>query len=164
MRNLYALFLLIVCCSFQGSIVIPSDFYFKIDSGGTDNYNSKTGLFRRLYIGGAKIFEIKLDDNDRKAIYELCKVINFQSFPENFEINSNTPDPVTITMPSFRSSIEVCGDSICKRVTLNFEDLKNPIHDKEKAFIYEKLYNKIWQIIESKEEYKNIPESDVFYF
>lgn len=98
-----------------------------------------------------------------KNIYNLQQTIEFHKFPQNFEIIWNQSDTITVVMPSFDTSIEICENDNCKKVILDFINLRNPINDKSKAFDYKKLYDKIWQIIESKEEYKNIPKSDFFY-
>ncbi len=163
MKHLFALlFVSLLCCSnVNQRIEVPSDFYFRIDDGATDKYNSKTGLFRRC--GLDKPFKIDLTDNEKEEIYNLYKSIDFQSIPQNFEIDSNDSAVVTSISPSFITSIEICEKDSCKKVELELIDLDNPIKDKPKAFEYKKLYDKIWQIIRSKEEYKNIPESGCIF-
>lgn len=147
----------------NNNVETSPDFYFKIYNGASDKYNSKTGLFRRGYLSGQKSFSIVFSDDEKKSIYRLYNAINFQDFPPNFEVDWNSDDVITSIIPSFETSIEMCEDSICKKVTLDFTDLRNPIKDKSKALEYKKLYDKIWQIIKSKEEYQNIQESDLFY-
>lgn len=163
MKHLLALLLVsLLCCSnINQKIEVPSDFYFKIDNGSTDTYNSKTGLFRRC--GLDKPFKIDLTDDEKKEIYSLYRSIDFQNIPKNFEIDWNDSAVVTSMSPSFITSIEICEKDSCKKVNLNLLDLDNPIKDKPKAFEYKKLYDKIWQIIKDKEEYKNIPESGCIF-
>ncbi len=163
MKYLFTLLLLsLLCCSNTNQkIEVPSDFYFRIDNGSTDTYNSKTGLFRRC--GLNKSFGINLTDEEKKEIYNLYKSIDFHNIPQAFDIDWNSSAAITSVIPSFITSIEVCEQDSCKKVNLNFRDLDNPIKDKPKALKYKKLYDRIWQIIESKEEYKNIPESDCIF-
>lgn len=156
-------FVLLFCSKTKNSINIPDDFYFKISNGANDSYNSKTGEFKRSYLEGTKSYRITLSDEEKKNIYNLQQTIEFHKFPQNFEIIWNQSDTITVVMPSFDTSIEICENDNCKKVILDFINLRNPINDKFKAFDYKKLYDKIWLIIESKEEYKNIPESDFFY-
>lgn len=163
MKHLFVLLLVsLFCCSnTTQKIEIPSDFYFRIDNGGTDTYNSKTGLLRRC--GLDKSFGINLTDEEKKEIYDLYRSIDFHNIPQQFEMDWNTPTVVTLVSPSFITSVEICENDSCKKVNLNFRDLDNPIKDKPKALKYKKLYDRIWQIIQSKEEYKTIPESDCIF-
>lgn len=165
MKHLFALLLVsLFCCSNTNQkYEVPSDFYFRIDNGSTDTYNSKTGLFRRCFTGMDKSFKINLTDNEKKEIYNLYRSIDFQNIPQEFEIDWNDSAVVTLVSPSFITSIEICEKDSCKKVRLNLIDLDNPIKDKPKAFEYKKLYDRIWQIIHNKEEYKNIPQSDCFF-
>lgn len=163
MKYLYAFFLttLFCCSNATRNLDFPSDFYFRIDNGSTNKYDSKTEEFRRC--GLDKTFKISLTYDEKKEIYNLYRAIDFQNFPQEFEIIWNDTAAVTMVMPSFITSIEIYEKDSCKKVSLNLIDLDNPLKDKPKAFEYKKLYDKIWQIIENKEEYKNIPESDCIF-
>lgn len=161
--SIFFSFALLCCSNTRDNINIPTDFYFKISNGANDSYNSNTEIFKRSYLGGTKFYKITLSDEEKKDIYNLQQTIEFHKFPQNFEIIWDQSDTITIIMPSFDTSIEICENDNCNKVALDFINLRNPINDKPKAFDYKKLYDKIWQIIKSKEEYKNIPESDLFY-
>ncbi|QIK53328.1 hypothetical protein G7051_02765 [Dysgonomonas sp. HDW5B] len=173
MKHLYIFFcFLLLGCSnnitissqtSNNNIDTSSDFYFRIYDGASDRYNSKTGSFTRTYLSGSKTSSIILSDDEKESVYKLYKAINFKSFPPKFEIDSNSDGIITSIMPSFETSLQMCEENICKKVVLDFTDLNNPINDKDKALEYKKLYDKIWQIIKSKEEYQNIQESDLFY-
>lgn len=165
MKYLFLLLILaLLCCSnTQNKFDVPSRFYFKISDGANDSYNSQTALFKRRYLNGAKSYEISLNDAERRMIYNLYQEIHFQNFPKEFEIEWNDTDPVTVVIPSFDTSIEICENDSCNKVILNLIDLENPINDKEKALQYKRLYDKIWQIIINKEEYTDIPDSDCIY-
>ena len=96
------------CCSktnqkLNCNINVLSDFYFKIDDGGNDSYNSKTGSFKRNYLDGAKVYEITLNEDEMKSIYELFKAISFQNFPSKFVIIPNEKDVTTSISPSFET-------------------------------------------------------------
>lgn len=145
------------------NVEVSSDFYFRIYDGASDRYNSKTGAFRRSYLAGSKTFSVILTEDEKESIDSLFCAVNFKSFPPKFEIDWNSDGIITSTIPRFETSIEMCEDSICKKVILNFENLDNPINDKDKALKYKELYDEIWEIIYRKEEYKNIPKSDLFY-
>lgn len=169
MKYPYILFLVILfcCCNNKqisnNDIDASSDFYFKIYSGGNDEYNSKTGLLTRCYLNGFKTYDIVLSDDEKESIYKLYKAINFQSFPPRFEVIWSDTAVITMISPSFETSLEMCENGTCKKVTLDFIDLRNPINDRPKALEYKKIYDNIWKIIKDKEEYKNIPNSDVVY-
>lgn len=145
------------------SDAVSSSSYFEIHDGGSDRYNSLTGSLTRLYQNGFKTYKIVLSDNEKEAIDSLFKAVDFHSFPPEFEVLLVVADVSRIISPVFTTSIEVCEGGNCKKVMLDFENLGNPINDKDKALEYEKLYLGIWKIISNKEEYKNIPKSDFEY-
>lgn len=165
LRRILILPLLALLCSFNtyNILVVPSNFYFKINNGANDSYNSETTLFKRCYIDGNKSYEILLSEDDKKEIYDLYKEIHFLDFPNKFEIDWNDKDTIILALPCFFTSIEICDNDSCKKVVLNLINLENPINDKEKALQYKKLYDMIWQIIKNKPEYKDIPNSDCIY-
>lgn len=145
------------------SDAVSSSSYFEIHDGASDRYNSLTGSLTRLYQNGFKTYKIVLSDNEKESIDSLFKAVDFHSFPPEFEVLLVVADVSRIISPVFTTSIEVCEGGNCKKVMLDFENLGNPINDKDKALEYEKLYLGIWKIISNKEEYKNIPKSDFEY-
>lgn len=170
MKHLYIFFcfVLIGCSnnrqtSNNKSDAVSSSSYFEIHDGASDRYNSLTGSLTRLYQNGFKTYKIVLSDNEKESIDSLFKAVDFHSFPPEFEVLLVVADVSRIISPVFTTSIEVCEGGNCKKVMLDFENLGNPINDKDKALEYVKLYDKIWQIIKNKEEYKNIPDSDSVY-
>lgn len=171
MKPLYILFFVILfcCCNNRQTLdntrvdTVSDSSYFEIHDGASDRYNSLTGSLTRLYQNGFKTYKIVLSDNEKESIDSLFKAVDFHSFPPEFEVLLVVADVSRIISPVFTTSIEVCEGGNCKKVMLDFENLGNPINDKDKALEYEKLYLGIWKIISNKEEYKNIPKSDFEY-
>ncbi|PXV60085.1 hypothetical protein CLV62_1315 [Dysgonomonas alginatilytica] len=170
MKYLYILFcfVLIGCSnnrqtSNSKADAVSNSSYFEIHDGGSDQYNSKTGSFTRLYKNGFKIYKVLLSDNEKESIDSLFKVTNFHGFPPEFAIDWKSNGEITMISPSFETSIELREKGTCKKVILDFINLNNPINHKDKALEYEKLYFEIWKRIWDKDEYKNIPKSDFEY-
>lgn len=75
--------------------------YFRINDGGGDEYNSKTGSFTRLYKNGFKIYKVLLSDNEKESIDSLFKTTNFQGFPPEFAIDWKSNGKITMNKPKF---------------------------------------------------------------
>lgn len=180
MRYLYLLLLILpLCYSCKYKHEMPSNFYFKMDDGATDYYDSEKDLFYRTFLIESefkdadsvlvkknsiskKEFPLKLNEKDYKEIYDLYKKINFQDFPSTFEIDWDN-SKMFLKTPSFEISLEICEGDICTKVVADIINIDNPIKDKRKGLKYVELYELIWKIIKEKEEYKMIPKSNILY-
>ncbi len=167
MKNLYILFLTcLLCCS---SNIKKTDkptldnFSFIINDGANDSYDSKLGVFTRHYIGGKQKFEVQLDKEELRSIYNLFHFYGFLDMPSEFVVDFDSEEVITVTIPQFYTSLKYCNKDTCCSVVLDLSDINNPINNKTKAFDYKKLYEHIWELIKQKEEFTTIPESDFYY-
>ena len=137
---------------------LPDDFYFIINSGGNDSYNSKNSTFSRKYLNDDKTVKIELTKEEKESIYSFMKEINFFKMPNKFEPKENI---VTIIDPGFHQSIVIHCDGKQKTVTYNtgYTSDKN----KKRAENFFLLYDMIWNILRNKNEVINLPESDFHY-
>ncbi len=57
---------------------IPKDFYFIINSGGNDSYNSKEEIFYRKYNDSVKSVKLQLTEREKEKIYLYMLTINLK--------------------------------------------------------------------------------------
>lgn len=175
MRCFYLLLLLsLLCCSCKQPKEVPADFYFRIDDGVNDSYDSKEGLFYREFwvesesydedsvlvktlSTGKKEFPLKLNKEDYKEIYNFYKRINFHNLPSVLKKR-------LVQDPNFDTSLEICEEGVCNRVETETVDLSRSIKYEKEYLLYKGMSDVIWRIIMKKDEYKNIPSSDIVYW
>lgn len=175
MRYFYLLLLLpLLYCSCQHPKEVPADFYFRIDNGVNDSYDSKEGLFYREFwvesescnedsvlvktlSTGTKEFPLRLNKEDYKEIYNFYKRINFQNLPSVLKKR-------LVKYPNFDTSLEICEKGVCNRVETETVDLSRSMKYEKEYLLYKGMSDVIWRIIMEKDEYKNIPSSDIVYW
>ena len=137
---------------------LPNDFYFIINSGGNDSYNSKNNTFSRKYLEDDKTVKIELTKEEKESIYSFMKEVDFFKMPNKFEPKESV---ITITDPGFYRSIVIYSDGKQKTVTYNtgYTSDKN----KKRARNFFRFYDMIWNILRNKNEVINLPESDFHY-
>jgi hypothetical protein len=138
---------------------IPADFYFVIEDGGNDYYNSQNNNFHRKYVKEEKVVKVKLTKEDKEKIYSLILKIKFFEMPIKFEPTDKKN--IVITSPSFLRTILIKANGKNKFVSYNTGYTSNKNNQKAKPFL--DLYNMIWEILYKKEEIKKMPKSDYFY-
>lgn len=138
---------------------IPTDFYFVIEDGGNDYYNSQTNNFHRKYVREEKIIKVKLTKDEKEKIYALILKSKFFEMPTKFEPNDKKN--IVITNPGFLQSLLIKANGKNKLVSYNtgFTSKKND--EKAKSFL--ELYNMVWGILYKKEGIKKMLKSDYFY-
>jgi hypothetical protein len=150
--------------NFDYSLYNSEKFKFIISDGANNFFNSETNILSRKYIDSTMNIKIELTQKENETIFKLCKELNVRSFPKNI---INLSDYIII--PSFDLYLRFCFEDNCNEAELNDELLDqktlslNPKQVKENANKFLIIYNKIWEIIGSKNDFKNLPESDVFY-
>jgi len=138
---------------------VPADFYFVIEDGGNDYYNSQNNNFHRKYVKGEKLLKVKLTKDEKEKIYSLILKSKFFEMPTEFEPNDKKN--IVIRSPSFLQSILIKVNGKNKLVSYNTGFTSNKNDEKAKTFL--DLYNKIWGILYKKEGIKTMPKSDYFY-
>ncbi|WP_395048042.1 hypothetical protein [Flavobacterium sp.] len=137
---------------------LPNDFYFIINSGGNDSYNSKNSTFTRKYLEDDKTVKIELTKEEKESIYSFMKEINFFKMPNKFEPKESV---ISITDPGFYRSIVMFSDGKQKVVSYNTGYTSE--ENKKRATNFFRLYDMIWNILRNKNEVINLPESDFHY-
>lgn len=138
---------------------MPSDFYFVIEDGGNDYYNSQNNNFHRKYVKGEKIIKVKLTKDEKEKIYSLILKIKFFEMPTKFEPTDKKN--IVMTSPSFLQSILIKSNGKNKLVSYDTGFTSNKNDEKAKPFL--ELYNKIWEVLYKKEQVKKMLKSDYFY-
>jgi hypothetical protein len=140
------------------NISLSNDFYFIINSGGNDSYNSKNSTFIRKYLEGDKTVKIELTKKEKESIYSFMKEINFFKMPNKFEPKESV---ISITDPGFNRSIVMHSDGKQKTVTYNTGYTSD--ENKKRVGNFFRLYDMIWNILRNKTGVINLPESDFHY-
>ncbi|MFD2942902.1 hypothetical protein [Flavobacterium notoginsengisoli] len=138
---------------------IPSDFYFTINNGATDSYNSQYNSFYRDYHDGEKTIKVELTREEKEKIYEFVLRVKFFEMPILFEPNAN--DTKWITNPSFQESIVVFANGNKKHVSYYTGHTSEMNEKKAKPFL--DLYKMIWEILYKKKEIQELSKSDYEY-
>lgn len=138
---------------------VSADFYFVIENGGNDYYDSQNNNFHRKYVKEEKIIKVKLTKDEKEKIYSLILKIKFFEMPTKFEPNDKKN--IVIRSPGFLQSILITANGKNKLVSYDtgFTSKKND----ENAKPFLDLYNMIWGILYKKEGIKKMPKSDYFY-
>lgn len=130
----------------------PKDFNF-IFSYGVDSKNkldTSTGNYIKDMITDPSIStNINLSDEDINTIYSEIQNINILNYPDNFEVESDT-----LKEPYYTYKFKIIANGIEKNI--HWEDKGESTS--EKAIQLRELFNKIQKIIESKEDYKKLPD------
>jgi hypothetical protein len=137
---------------------LPDDFYFIINTGGNDSYNSKNNTFSRKYLEDDKTVKIELTREEKESIYSFMKEVNFFKMPNKFEPKESV---ISITDPGFHRSIVIHYDGKQKTVTYNTGYTSD--ENKKRAGNFFRLYDMIWNILRNTNEVIDLPESD-FHF
>jgi hypothetical protein len=137
---------------------LPNDFYFIINSGGNDSYNSKNSTFTRKYLEDDKTVKIELTKEEKESIYSFMKEVDFFKMPNKFEPKESV---ISITDPGFYRSILIFSEGKQKVVSYNTGYTSD--ENKKRAGNFFRLYDMIWNILRNKSEVINLPESDFHY-
>lgn len=138
--------------------LLPNDFYFIINSGGNDSYNSKNSTFSRKYLEDDKTVKIELTKEEKESIYAFMKEVRFFKMPKKFEPKGNI---ISIIDPGFRRSILIHSNG--KQKTVTYDTGYTTEENKKRAENFFRLYDMIWNILRNKNEVINLPESDFTY-
>ena len=134
---------------------LPNDFYFIINSGGIDGYNSKNNTFTRKYLKNDKTVKIELTKEEKESIYSFIKEVDFFKMPNKFVPKESV---ISISEPSFQRSIIIFSNGKQKVVSYNTGYTSD--ENKKRAGDFFRLYDMIWNILQNKSEVINLPKSD----
>lgn len=134
---------------------LPNDFYFIINSGGIDGYNSKNNTFTRKYLKNDKTVKIELTKEEKESIYSFMKEVDFFKMPNKFEPKESV---ISLSEPGFHRSIMIFSNGKQKVVSYNTGYTSD--ENKKRAGDFFRFYDMIWNILQNKSEVINLPESD----
>lgn len=137
---------------------VPTDFYFTIDDGGNDAYNSQYNSFYRNYSDGEKIIKVELTKEEKEKIYTYIKKVNFLKMPTEFKPTGI----IEIKNPGFKKVVVVYANNKKSFVSYN-DGYTNDLNEK-KAKPFLDLCNMIWNILYKKKEISELPKSDYTYY
>lgn len=130
---------------------MPEDFNFIFNFGGgaKNQLDTVKGQFTKDMIVDPPItVELKLSDEEMNAIYSDMRRIGITNYPENYDPKSNM-----IQFPSDTYSIKIIANG--REKSIYWEDKSVSIT--KKAAQLRELFNKIEEMIISKDEYKKLP-------
>jgi hypothetical protein len=135
----------------------PSDFYFVINDGRCDAYNSQNSTFSRKYSEVERVTKIELTEKEKEKIYSLIQRSNFLKMPMKFEPRGE----IVIKDPSFTRVIVANVNGEKKWVSYN-NGWTNTLNEK-KAKPFLDLYTEIWNVLYKKQEVRGIDKSDIHF-
>ena len=103
--------------------------------------------------------DLSLSEEEKDIIYQKMVEIDFFSYPDDFSVDVSTAERITTFMPYNSYYFKVEYDSQIKELRWD-DDITKP---DEKADRLRELILLIRNIIESKEEYKELPEPTSAY-
>ncbi len=103
--------------------------------------------------------ELTLTDEEKDSVYQKMLEIDFFNYPDNFSVSVPPGEPVGIVTPYASYYFKVEYNSQAKELHWG-DEITNP---DEKAGRLRELIALIRSIVESKEEYKKLPEPTTAY-
>ena len=147
---------LVGCSANQMPTEKPKDFAFilKYGVGAKNVLNTKDGTFTKDMISsGTKTTDLKLSDDELVTVYNDLRKINIMDYPEVFK-----PDRFVITQrsvsPNLTYELTIVYSGKQKTVFWNDESLS----EESEAKLLRGMIDRVRSIIESKDEYKKLPE------
>lgn len=139
----------------DGNQKAPFNFIFKYSVTARNVLDTFQGTFTKDMVLDPPItIELTLSDAEMDSIYQKMVEIDFFSYPNEFEVDVSGSELIGTVTPYSTYYFDVEYPSGTKE--LKWEDeITNP---DEKADKLRELINLIRNIVESKEEYKNLPE------
>ncbi|CUP18100.1 MAG: hypothetical protein KIB43_03190 [Clostridium baratii] len=157
--SLCSIFLIIGCNSSNNKLPEkrPEDFSFVLRYG--IQAKNQIDTFKSTYIKDmvnedSKEINLKLSDKDMDEIYSIMKDINILEYPDVFKPKSETSSK---PYEEFYLKVLVNG----KEKVIEWPEDNNSQSDE--AIKLRKLFRRIHEIISTKEEYKNLPDTKSGY-
>ncbi len=138
------------CTQTKESSDYPSDFRFKIKRESFE-YDSES----QNYIYYDKSIVVPLTRKELQIIYEYARDIIYLTFPKEFECDGKSS-----MMPCFEDRLEIRYNNLYK-YSVN-SDCCSKI-EKKRPELFDHLVRKITDILDSKDQVKNLPKYDIIY-
>jgi hypothetical protein len=137
---------------------MPGAFSFTISKSLVDSYNSKEGIYTRVYSGKDSSVKVEFTKEEMELIYQSFKKYDFLSFPKKFEcdtigISDRTPAFFTTIVIEYKNeTIKVTNGTTCDN---KVEQIKSDN--------FYKFSSEINEILKNKPQVKNMRETDMFF-
>lgn len=152
------IFPLLLCVSCNWKEEVPKDFNFSFSFDNTEKINTFDSTYTRKYIFHDKIVELILTNQEKQEIYSVMLESRIMTMPDKFEFNSDKNEPCII--PYTVDYLEIRMNGKTKKIEYSYRCKPK---NKKISAKYLKMINKILNIIQSKKEIKNLPESDMMF-
>jgi len=130
-------------------------FIFKYGPMAKDVLNTFNGTYTwDMVIGPSVTINMTLTEEDLDRIFRKMIEINFFDYPEKFVVPQKDVDGIVTPFDKYRFFVEYCG--INKTVNWDAEEIYKKRNNE--ATSLKELCDLIKEIIESKPEYKTLPE------
>jgi len=152
---------LVGCNVLQMPTEKPNDFTFilKYGVGSKNVLNTKDGTFTKDMISsGTKTTDLKLSDDELGTVYTNLRMIKIMNYPEVFK-----PDRFAITQRSVSPymTYDLTIGYNGKQKTVIWDD--ESLSEESEAKNLRDMINRVISILESKDEYKKLPEPEGGY-
>jgi len=138
------------CTSKKRPSHYPDDFKFILKRTSFE-YDSQTHKYNYY----DKSIIVVLTDRELNEIYNYAKGIEYLNFPNEFQCTGND-----FTVPCFTDNLEVQYNNKHKQVVN--DDCCSKV-EKDRPASFDRLVGKITDILDSKEQVKNLPKYDIIY-
>lgn len=131
----------------------PKDFNFVFSYGvGSKNKldTIKAQYTKDMVTEPSVSTNLKLSDEDMDTIYSEIRAINILDYPDYFKPKNNV-----MQTPYYTYNFKLIADGMEKNISWEDEN----VSESKEAVQLRKLFKKIQETIESKEEYKKLPEA-----
>ncbi|NEM97572.1 hypothetical protein [Pontibacter burrus] len=133
-----------------------SDFDIEYDVNRGDNYfSSIDSIYTRDYVDETRKVKVVLTTEEKQRIFEVVKEADFLSLPDTIERSGDT-----CMLPAFTKEVKVKIGSREKRV---YDLIYCDVKDKTIEERFNLITNTLWEILQSKDKVKDLPQSDKIY-
>lgn len=165
--RLFLLAILMLGVLMSGCVTAPQDatefqFVFKYGAGPSPRnvLNTAAGTYTRdMVIPPDITVHLALSEAEVDAVYKKMREIDFFSYPDRFEVTVPPGDLVTMVTPNPNYYFKVTYDSDVKELSWA-DSIRNPDARADKL---RELIRLIQGFIESKDEYKELPQPRAGY-
>ncbi|TDE15399.1 hypothetical protein [Dyadobacter psychrotolerans] len=135
---------------------VPDDFYFRIKTE-TFQYDSEHSVYTRSYAGVDSTIAVSLTSLELQEIYTEAAKFKFNDFPKEFFCTASA----SVELPAFVKTISIYRNGEFRESTNT--TLCEPKKDQRKSDNFNKLYQRVYEILNAKKEIENISKSNLIF-
>ena len=134
----------------------PFNFHFQL-IGETFSYDSRNQHYARAYARGDSSIKLTLTSQELRSIFKYVRQVDFLDFPKEFGCTPTSDR----RLPAFGTTIKLGYDFRYNEVSNS--DFCSEKVDQKRSDQFEDLVARILQILNSKEQIKNLKDSDLIF-